>query len=87
VSDEPVPELGIYRVMYTILVGDRSLVAESDLIFQDGRPSVVLEWAGPPERQYPDLTLALNPAFLEERPEVLGYFLYNGQLVDPRTPC
>jgi hypothetical protein len=85
-NDEPIPERGVYRVIYTMQVGDRALVAESDLIIQDGRPVIVLEWGGPPVGQFPILTLPLDLAFLEERPGMPGYFLYDGQLVDPRTP-
>jgi hypothetical protein len=76
---------GIYRVTHTMLVGSARLICESDLIFLEGRPFVVLEWAGPSENQYPGLTLPLDPAGLGGSTQD-GRFVYNGrpELVDPR---
>jgi hypothetical protein len=85
-GDKPDLEHGVYRVTHNIIVGSKRLIAESDLIFVDGHPFVVLEWAGSRENQHPGLTVALDPAQLEERPGPPGYFLCNGDVVDPRTP-
>jgi hypothetical protein len=82
--DEPDHEHGIYRVLHTLIVGASRLTAESDLIFLDEVPFVVLEWGGPQESQYPDLKLQLDPAALQPTPGRAGYFLYSGDLVDPR---
>ena len=85
-DNKPDLEHGIYRVTHSFLVGDRRFIGESDLIFLDGHPFVVLEWARPTENQHPDLTIALNPASLDEAPGPNGYFVYNGDVVDPRKP-
>ena len=85
-TEKPDMAHGIYRVTHTLSMGTASHVCESDLIFLEGKPIVVLEWGdkpGSPE-QYPMVTLPLDPAFLEEtKPD--GYFIYSGQLADPRS--
>jgi hypothetical protein len=68
-----------------MIAGTERFVCKSDLIFLNDQPFVVLEWGGPPENQYPELTLPLDPAHLEPMRGDAGYFLYNGELVDPRT--
>ena len=83
-DNEPDFTHGVYRVMHFLLLNGVRYTCESDLIFIDDNPFVVLEWAGPQENQHPDLKLALDPAHLEERQGQPGYFLYNGDLVDPR---
>lgn len=84
VRDKPDLEHGIYRVLHTLVVGGLRMKCESDLIFQNDQPFVVLEWGGQLERQYPAVKLELNPTLLERNPSMAGYFLYSGQLVDPR---
>lgn len=83
-DDKPDFEHGVYRVSHTLKVGDVWHNCESDLIFLDDQPFVVLEWAGPPGNLYPDVKLALDPSLLEVTTP-LGYFCYTGQnLLDPR---
>jgi hypothetical protein len=85
-GDKPDLEHGIYRVLHSIIIGNVRHMVENDFIFQDDRLLLVLEWGGLKENQHPALTLPLDPAYLEERPGMPGYFLYNGQLIDPRSP-
>jgi len=83
--DKPDLEKGIYRVTHTLVIGKSRLNCESDLIFLNNQPFVVLEWAGPQESQHPDVKLPLDLALLEAEPARHGYLLYSGELVDPRT--
>jgi hypothetical protein len=62
---KPLPEKGISRVTHNLRVGKANFICESDLIFLDGQPFVVLDWEGPPENQHPAPTLPLDPAQLE----------------------
>ena len=73
---------GVYRVTHRLRRGNAWYSHESDLIFIDHRPFVVLEWAG----DQPKVKLPLDRAPLEVMPGSPGYFLYNGELVDPRKP-
>lgn len=62
------------------------MICESDLIFDEEGPLIVLEWARKPNgEQYPDVTLRLDPAQLTESPSRRGWFDYSGFLRDPRT--
>ena len=74
-SDKPDLEHGVYRVMHSLVRGGVRYICESDLIFKDGRPFVVLEWAGSPGTLYPDRALALDPARLREGSGPRGYFV------------
>ena len=51
---------GIYRVTHSILVGDKRFIANSDLVFLDDVPYIVLEWGGPEENQYPEEKVAID---------------------------
>jgi hypothetical protein len=82
-GDQPDFEGNVYRVMHTITDGRSLSLVESDLILLDGRPVVVLEWDQTRER-VPAATLELDPALLEEEAGRPGYFVYSGDLVDPR---
>lgn len=74
---------GIYRVSHTLMVGRAWFTCESDLVFSNGSPYVVLEWAGPPDNLYPGVKLPLDPSLLVATSD--GYFSYSGQnLEDPR---
>lgn len=83
--DKPDLEHGIYRVAHTLTVGGANLICESDLIFLDGQPFVVLDWANTPgsQEQYPAVKLSVDQALLEPG-AADGYLVYSGQLVDPR---
>jgi hypothetical protein len=82
--EKPNLEVGIYRVSHTLRMGNAQFVCESDLVFLDGQPFVVLEWGGPRENQYPSVKLPLDPAYLETTGRE-GYLNYSGQLEDPRS--
>jgi hypothetical protein len=84
-EDEDNIEHGIYRVKHTFLAGDARVTAESDFILQDDRLLLVLEWVHRPEGDmWPGLTLPLDEELLDEDPNRPGYFIYSGDLVDPR---
>ena len=85
-NSKPDLENGVYRVTHFLLLGNKRYAAESDLIFIEDRPYIVLEWTGPEGNHPPTLTVALEPARLQETPGPSGYFLYDGDVVDPRTP-
>jgi hypothetical protein len=84
-SSEPDLEHGIYRVLHTLQIGDVHHIVESDLIFRDGSPTVVFEWGGPEDHQYPAVTLELDLELLSDSAGRPGYFDYSGQIVDPRS--
>lgn len=77
--------LGIYCVTHQIMVGAARMIAESDFIFDNGTPTLVLDWETRPKGdQWPKLTLPLNPKLLKPAGKN-GYFVYDGdELVDPR---
>ena len=82
-SKKPDFEKGVYPIAFSLDVGGYYMLCESDLIFLEGLPFVVLEWGEPPENP-PRLSLPLDPAQLEESHGMPGYFQYSGRLVDPR---
>lgn len=82
-GDKPNLELGIYRVAYITLIGEWKMICQSDLIFVDDQPYIVLEWAGPPENQSPYLKIAISPTLLHP-PTMDGYTVYDGEVADPR---
>jgi hypothetical protein len=82
--DRAVPELGIYRVAHTIIKDGVRFTAESDLIFLEGEPHIVLEWGGPPDKQFPLVFEKLDPQRLQEPSNPMQPFSYYGDIVDPR---
>jgi len=86
VSDYSNEEIGIYRVQHTVRLNGAWLIGISDLIFVDGVPTVVLDWGGPPEKQYPLVTQTLDPRLLKEFSTPKTDFLYDGPVEDPRKP-
>jgi len=84
-EDEDNIEHGIYRVKHTFIKGDARITAENDFILQDDKLLLVLEWINRPEGDlWPGLTVPLDEELLDEDPNRPGYFLYSGDLVDPR---
>lgn len=81
---KPDLEHGIYRVTHFLVLGELRYLAESDLIFLDDKPFAVLEWAGPRDNQEPELTVALEPTRLQVAYGEAGYFVYDGDVLDPR---
>jgi hypothetical protein len=86
VSDDSDAEHGVYRVQYVLKMNDAWIIAISDLIFLNGVPTVVLDWGGPPEKQYPLVTQTLDPQHLTEFSTPKTDFLYDGHIEDPRKP-
>jgi hypothetical protein len=84
-DSKPDFEHGIYRVTHFLVRGNARYTCESDMIFIDDRRAIVLEWTGPEENYPPTVTVSLDPSRLAEMPNSPGYFLYNGDVVDPRT--
>lgn len=82
---KPHPEAGLFRVVHSMNVGDATMTAESDLIFDEKGPILVVEWDDHPTNNQPRVTLRLDPAKLTESPSRPGYFDYSGWLRDPRT--
>jgi|GEM_PF-5236729 len=84
-EDEDHIEHGIYRVKHTFLDGTERRVAENDFILVDDKLLLVLTWINRPEGDvWPGITLPLDDELLEEDPNRPGYFLYFGDLIDPR---
>lgn len=84
-SSKPDIEHGIYRVTHFLVRGTVRFTVESDMIFKpDGSAEVVLEWGSDAHgMQYPAVTAPLDAARLQEITPP-GYFLYNGDIEDPR---
>jgi hypothetical protein len=74
------------RVMYTLKGQKGWEIVISDLIFLNGQPHLVLDWAGPPDMKHPHVSVALDPARLSEAPGSGADFLYDGVIEDPRKP-
>jgi hypothetical protein len=83
-DSKPNLKIGVYRITHFLVVGETRFVCESDLIFINDRPYVVLEWEGPPENQHTAIKVELDPSKLHA-PSQDGYTVYDGDVVDPRT--
>jgi len=84
-DDEDSLEHGIYRVRHTFVAGTDRLTVENDFILRGDQLLLVLEWIHRPEGDlWPGLTLPLDEDLLEEDPHRPGYFIYAGDLIDPR---
>jgi hypothetical protein len=83
-GDKPDLERGIYRVTLTLVLGQARHIVENDFILRDGELLLVLEWSGQKTNQFPLVTLELDPERLKESPGMAGYFVYDGDVVDPR---
>jgi len=84
-NTEPDLEHGVYRVTHILSTGTGWLTCVSDLIFIDGQPVLVLEWTPPENIHPPTVTVPLELARLTELSGPPGYYLYDGEVVDPRT--
>lgn len=82
---EPDLEHGVYRVTHVLRLGGAWMTVVNDLIFVDGQPLVVLEWTPPENNHPPTVTVPLELARLTELPGPPGHYLYDGEVVDPRT--
>jgi len=82
--NEPDIKRGIYRVTHFMRSHGQRWACESDLIFVDGRPVLVVEWTPPDGRDPPVVTAPLDPARLQELPTRFGHFLYDDDVEDPR---
>jgi hypothetical protein len=84
-EDESNIEHGIYRVKYTLVAGNERRVTQSDFILKDDQLLLVLEWVHRPEGDmWPGFTLPLEDDLLDEDPNRPGYYIYSGEIVDPR---
>jgi hypothetical protein len=83
-NEKPDLERGIYRLSHSLIVDGQRFIVETDFIHQDGEFLLVLEWGGPSTSQFPSVTLKLDAARLTETTGRPGYFVYDGDLVDPR---
>jgi len=59
--------------------------AVTDLVFRDGLPVAVLNWAGPPGNEYPLVIVALDPAHLTKFSDGIVDYLYDA-LIAPQPP-
>jgi hypothetical protein len=88
-SDQPDLEKGIYRVHLYIKAYKNGksyyMSAISDLIFLEGVPTLVLEWGGPMNNQYPLVKVEIDPTQLERSPSQDGVYFYRVPIEDPRT--
>jgi len=81
---EPDLEQGVYVVTHSLQVGNARYLCVSDLVFHEDGPVMVFEWHDASGKQ-PLLSLPLDPELLEEDEGYEGFFVYYGQLDDPRT--
>jgi hypothetical protein len=56
----------------------------SDLIFENGMPKAVIEWADTPQGSAPAVTVDLDPQFLCEVPGDRYQYVYENEIADPR---
>lgn len=76
-------ERGIGRVTHTLLKDGARLTCVSDLVFQGDDAFAVLQWTEEPGEVWPKVKVWLDPARLQHT-QPPGWFLYNGDLIDPR---
>ena len=89
-NDKPDLKLGIYRIMLTMHCKRASgelywASVVVDLIWQNDLPIAVLEWGGPQDKQYPYLTVKLDPELIVDGQVPEAVRTYNGHIKDPRT--
>jgi hypothetical protein len=70
-----------FRVRYAVKSNGSSEARESDLVFVNERPFVVLEWAGSGAAM---VTIELDPAQLRATDQGGSVYEYSGILTDPR---
>ena len=83
-TSEPDLEHGIYRLTHTLIVGGKRYTCESDFIRRDDELLVVLDWGETRGNQFPLVTQEIDPSKLRDDPRGPGYFLYSGDIEDPR---
>ena len=78
------PKETIFKVQYVAKMENAWGIAIADLIFRDGRPIAVLEWAGKPDNEHPLVFVPLDPTRLKQFRSGDVTHLYDGQIEDPR---
>jgi hypothetical protein len=56
----------MYRVEHVVMIDGVKLYAVTDMIFNGEQPIAVLIWGGKPGKEYPLVTMPLDPAHLSE---------------------
>lgn len=56
----------VYHVEHGVMIDGAKLYAVTDLIFAGEQPIAVLIWGGKPGKEYPLVSVALDPAHLLE---------------------
>ena len=74
----------IFRMIHADISTGYPRPAEIDLIFEDGlRPVAVLKWGGPPDKQFPEVTVPLDPKLLLPYGREDIQYIYQGQIEAP----
>src|SRR5215469_10908233 len=56
----------MYRVEHVVMIDGAKLYAVTDMIFNGEQPIAVLIWGGKPGKEYPLVTMPLDPVHLSE---------------------
>ena len=81
------PSVGkVTTVRHTLLTTKGWAHFNSDLIFVDGVPTVVLEWEMNPDGDLPAVTIQLDPQRLHKLVWPKAEYMYEDGLEDPRGP-
>ena len=56
----------VYRVEHVVMIDGAKLYAVTDMIFNGEQPIAVLIWGGKPGKEYPLVTMPLDPTYLSE---------------------
>ena len=74
----------VYRVEHVVLIDGAKLYAVTDMIFNGEQPIAVLIWAGKPGKEYPLVTMPLDPAHLSEHRDGQITHRYERPIEEPR---
>ncbi len=75
----------VFKVRHTMMRGGKNVGHfNSDLIFLDGVPTIVIEWEVRPDGDVPAVAVALDPQHLHKLNWKSADYLYEFPVVDPR---
>ena len=77
----------VYHVEHDVMVGGAKLYAVTDMIFNGEQPVAVLIWGGKPGKEYPLVTMPLDPAHLSEHRDGQITHRYERPTEAPRRRC
>lgn len=72
-----------YRVEHVVMIGGVKFYAVTDMIFNGEQPIAVLIWGGKPGKDYPLVTMPLDPKHLSEHRDGQVTHRYEAPIEEP----